>query len=110
MKLPSGEQAIIDPRKVTDYCLSPEHEDGQDKARLFASLLGLTIDHADLLLDALCRAATTGEAVLGKQDPYGQRFVIDFAFARPGGSAVIRSAWIIRENETVPRLVTYYIL
>lgn len=110
MKLPNGSQATIDPHKVTDYCLSPDHEDGQHKAHLFQSLLGLTHDNADLLLDALRIAATTEEATLGKQDEYGQRYVIDFEFAGPSGTATIRSAWIIGPNSSVPRLVTCYIL
>jgi uncharacterized protein DUF6883 len=110
MKLPNGDHAIIDPRKVTDYCLSPDHEDGQHKARLFATLLGLTIADADLLIEVLQRAAANEEAVLGKQDKYGQRYTIDFEFIGPGGTATIRSGWIIRTNELVPRLVTCYIL
>ena len=110
MKLPNGNQATIDPRKVTDYCLSPDHEDGQHKAHLFSSLLGLSIDTADLLLDALRTAAATGDATLGKQDKYGQRYAIDFEFTGPSGTATIRSALIIGPNETVPRLVTCYIL
>jgi len=41
MKLPGGQHALIDRRKIVDYCLSVDHEDGQHKARLFASILGL---------------------------------------------------------------------
>ena len=110
MKLPNGNQATIDSRKVTDYCLSPDHEDGQHKAHLFSSLLGLTIDDAFTLLNALRTAAATQDATLGKQDQYGQRYVIDFEFTGPSGTATIRSAWIIRPNESVPRLVTCFIL
>jgi hypothetical protein len=110
MKLPSGERAIIDSRKIIDYCLSPDHEDGQHKARLFESILGLTIDNADQLLEALRNAATAQDVVVGKRDEYGQRYLIDFEFASPSGTATIRSAWIIRNSETVPRLVTCYIL
>lgn len=110
MKLPNGSQAAIDSRKVTDYCLSPDHEDGQHKAHLFSTMLGLTLDNADLLLNALRIAATTGDATLGKQDQYGQRYVIDFPFTGPSGAATIRSAWIISPNSSVPRLVTCYIL
>jgi hypothetical protein len=110
MKLPNRDQAIIDPRKVIDYCLSPDHEDGQHKARLFASILGVTIGQADELLDALRNAANIGDAVAGKRDEYGQRYLIDFEFTGQSGTATIRSAWIIGPNETVPRLVTCYIL
>ena len=106
MKRPHGDQATIDSRKVTDYCLSLDHEDGQHKARLFTSVLGLAIADADLLLDALRNAAITTEAARGKLDRYGQRYVIDFEFTGPAGAATIRSAWIIGPHETVPRLVT----
>ena len=110
MKLPNGDQAIIDSGKITDYCLSPDHEDGQHKAHLFQSILGLTLQDADLLLDALRNAAVSGETTLGQQDRYGQRYVIDFEFTGPSGTAMIRSAWIIRPTESMPRLVTCYIL
>ena len=110
MKLPNGDKAIIDPRKVTDYSLSPEHDDGKHKARLFQELLGISLENAHLLLDALKEVAIRGEANVGKQDRYGQRYVVDFSFAGPTGSAMIRSAWIIRAGENVPRLVTCYIL
>jgi hypothetical protein len=110
MKLPLGNDAIIDPRKLTDYCLSPDHDDGQHKAQLFRVLLGLTREHAGMLLDVLREAAADGEAIPGHEDRYGQRYVIDFEFHGPRGRATIRSAWIIRPSETIPRLVTCYIL
>jgi hypothetical protein len=110
MKLPAGEHAIIDRRKIVEYSLSTEHEDGQHKARLFASILGLTINDADQLIDALQSAAITQDAVIAKKDQYGQRYTIDFEFAGPSSRATIRSAWIIGPNESVPRLVTCYTL
>jgi hypothetical protein len=110
MKLPNGEQALIDPRKLVEYSLSLDHDDGQHKARLFQTLLGITADNAPLLIAALQRAAASAEAVVGTQDNYGQRYVIDFQFAGPAGAATIGSAWIVRAGEEVPRLVTCYIL
>ena len=110
MQLPYGDRAIIEQRKIMDYSLSPDHDDGKHKARLFRELVGLTRDHATLLLDALKEAAMAGEAVSGRLDRYGQRYVIDFEFVEPTGQAMIRSAWVIRPGETAPRLVTCYIL
>jgi hypothetical protein len=110
MKLPNGAQAIIDRRKIAEYSLSPTHEDGQHKARLFASLVGLTVDDADELIEALRAAAEAGQATIGKIDKYGERYLIDFEFRGRIGSARIRSVWMVRTNETVPRLVTCYIL
>ncbi len=71
MKLPYGDKAIIDQRKIIDYSLSPDHDDGKHKARLFQDVLGLTRAHAPLLLDALKEAAVDGEAVSGRLDRYG---------------------------------------
>jgi len=110
MRLPRGDQAVIDSRKLTDYCLSLEHDDGQHKARLFQELLGLTQGNAELLIDALKKAAASGDAVKGRADRYGQRYVVDFEFAGPSGKAMLRSAWIVPRGERVPRLVTCYIL
>ena len=109
MKLPNGHRAIIDQRKVTDYCLDLAHEDGGHKARLFQALIGLNRANASLLLDALHDAAETGEAAVGRADKYGWRYVIDFELAGPNGTATVRSAWIIRIDDEVPRLVTCYI-
>ena len=110
MKLPNGAQATIEPRKVTDYCLNPEHDDGRHKAHLFQKILGMTLDDADTLLAALNHAAIHAEATLGKRDQYGQRYTIEFEFVGPAGTATIRSGWIIGTGDLVPRFVTCYIL
>lgn len=110
MKLPNADRAIVDAQKITLYCLNPDHEEGQHKARLFRSLLGIDLGNAQLLLDALHRAALDGDAIAGRRDSYGDRYVIDFELSGPVGLATIRSAWIIRTGEDVPRLVTCYIL
>ena len=110
MKLPGGERPLIDPRKVTEYCLDPEHDDGRHKAHLFETLLGVNLKNANLLLSALAAVAATGEATTGKLDKYGQRYVIDLDFTGPGGTAALRSVWIVRRGESIPRLVTCYIL
>jgi hypothetical protein len=110
VKLPNSERAVIDPRKVTAYSLDPDHDEGQHKAHLFQSLLGIDRENAHLLLEAVEKAAVNGEAVSGKLDKYGQRYVIDFAFTGPNGPATIRTAWIVRHDEDFPRLVTCFIL
>ena len=110
MKLPNGEGAVVDPRKLLRYSLDPEHDEGQHKARLFESLLGLNLENAQLLLDAVEKAAVEGEAVVGKPDHYGQRYTIDFDLTGPGGTRTIRTAWIVRHDEDFPRLVTCFIL
>jgi hypothetical protein len=108
--LPNGERAFIDGRKLVEYALDPVHDEGRHKAHVFESLLGINLENADFLLNALRQAARTNEAVAGSLDQYGQRYVIDFDFSGPERSATIRLVWIVRHDEDFPRLVTCFIL
>jgi hypothetical protein len=110
MKLPNGDRAIVEARKVYEYCLSVEHEEGKHKASLFREMLGLTADNGWRLIRALQDAAVRGEAIPGVFDRYGQRYVVDFQMEGDAKSVVVRSAWIVPTNEVAPRLVTCYIL
>src|SRR5438132_14244701 len=106
MKLPNGDRAIVDIAKLSDYCLSPEHPRGRHKARVFASALGLTADHAEGLRDALLEISRTGEALATDHDEFGQRYVVDFTMKGPSGEAAVRSSWMVRAGEDFPRLTS----
>jgi uncharacterized protein DUF6883 len=82
MKLPSGNQAVVDAGKLRDYCLSPSHPRGRHKARVFATALGITQADAGFLYAELLAAAREGDATAGDGDEYGQRYVVDFELAR----------------------------
>jgi len=45
MRLPGGDAAVVDLRKLTEYCLNPDHPRGKHKARVFATL-GFTLENA----------------------------------------------------------------
>jgi hypothetical protein len=110
MNLPGRERAIVDIAKLRDYCLSPVHSRGRHKARVFASTLGLSPADAEFLRDELLLAAREGDSFAGDSDKYGQRYTIDFELVRRGRRAVVRSARIIRRNETSPRFTSCYVL
>jgi hypothetical protein len=110
MKLPNGEQAIIDTRKLTEYSLNDDHDDGKHKAYLFRALLGITADNPDPLIEALRRAAIESAAQPGRLNRFGQRYIVDFDFPGPENAVRVHSAWIIRTGEANPRLVTCYII
>lgn len=95
--------------KLQEYCLSLTHPRGRHKARVFAAVLGLTADNAELLRDALLQAALTEEAISTDQDEFGQRYVIDFQMQGPQGTAIVRSAWIVRTGEQFPRLTSCFV-
>ena len=109
MKLPGADRAVAELTKLRDYCLNPRHPRGRHKARVFADKLGLTAEHAELLQAALLTAAREREAIAGESDRFGRRFVVEFVMEGPGGSATVRSAWIVRSREDFPRLASCYV-
>ncbi len=110
MFVPNAEIAVVDVRKLRDYCLNPNHEVGKHKVRVFAAALNLTYNDAEVLQTALLKAVKTIEAEIGKLDEHGQRYTVDFEFERQGNRAVVRSVWIIDVGSEIPRLVTCLIL
>ena len=71
MTLPNAERAIIDIRKLRDYCLNSFHDEGQHKARLFATTLGMTADDAESLRDLLLEAVTIMKRIWDARIPTG---------------------------------------
>ena len=109
MLLPNGERAIVDPRKLREYCLNPHNARGKHKARVFAAVLGITAAEASQLRAKLLEIARTGDAEIGELDLYGQRYTIDFEMETAVGKATVRSGWIILHGKPVPRLTTCYV-
>jgi len=109
MNLPNGGRAIVDIGKLQGYCLNPQHPHGRNKARVFASV-GIRRADAEELRLALLAAAASAEARLGIANPYGQRYIVDFDLVRQDITVKIRSAWIVRIGEDLPRLTSCYVL
>ena len=61
-RLPHGGGAILDIRKIEDYCPSPSHPRGRHKARVFREALDVERSAAAWLRDALLEAARSSEA------------------------------------------------
>lgn len=107
MLVPNAERAVVDIRKLRDYCLNPLHDEGKHKARLFATI-GITANEAEELRTILLQVIKTSEARLGRRDSYGQRYIVDFPLNWRGKETVIRSGWIIEHGIETPRLTTCY--
>ncbi len=108
MRVPYAENARIDIRKLKDYVLNPDHENGKHKAVLWKSALNITAEEAEELVVILLEAARTNEAKVGRFDAYGQRYTVDFLLEWKGKSAIIRSGWIIAHGSNIPRLTTAF--
>ena len=55
-------------------------------------------------------AIMSNEAILQSATAFGQRFTVDAEISEPGGQGTIRTAWMIRFEEEVPRLTSCYVL
>jgi len=109
MKLPHGDQAIVDSRKLLEYLLNPDHPEGRGHARLFKLLLGIDRSNHRTLVAALQNAARDGEATRGKLSPYGQKFELRFQMTGRNRAFTVLSVWIVTKTDPRPRLVTAYI-
>ena len=108
MKLPGAERAVVDPAKVRDYLLAPDHPVGRSKARFFAAL-GFTREAWAELQRALLALAAEGQAEPGVASVFGQKYVVRGIIRGPGGrDAAVETAWIVLHGEDFPRLVTAY--
>ena len=108
--LPNCKNAHIDPNKIINYVLNPNHPVGGNKARVFESALGFNQSNANQLMTQIQQLLPNSSAILGTKDPYGQRFTVDMRITGPNGNtATIRTGWIIEVGSTVPRLTTTYV-
>src|SRR5690606_35736298 len=105
-RLIGADQAIVDERKVTTYALNPDHPVGRNKARVFASVLGIDSSHAESLTAQIRAGVANNPPVPGVGDRFGQRFTVDVLVTGPNGSAIVTSGWIYDPGATVPRLTT----
>ena len=69
-RLLNADQAIIDPRKLTDYALNPDHPTGGNKAKVFESALGITQANAEVLLEQIQQGVANQPPVPGKVDQF----------------------------------------
>jgi len=109
-RLPHSDEAILDIRKIEDYCLNPSHLRGRHKARVFREALDLQRSDASWLRDVLLETARSSEAFQVAEDAWGTHWRLDVTIRRQGTSAVIRTIWIVRTGENAPRFVTCWVL
>jgi hypothetical protein len=109
MKLPNAGDVEINVRKMTDYCLNPEHPRGKHKAKVFRRTFGITSEDSQELINQIKNKILETECEKGELDEYGQRFTVDVEIEINKSKAVVRTGWIIKQNETRPVFMTCYV-
>jgi hypothetical protein len=108
VRLPNGDQAIVDSEKIRGYLLSPSHPVGRFKSVFFGAL-GYSVNQWEVLRDDLLDVARTADAESGQSSRFGQKYETRATLAGPKGrSAPIVVVWVVRTGESVPRFVTAF--
>lgn len=108
--LPNAELAVIDMKKLIDYVLNSEHEEGKHKAHVFSTVLGVTAKDGAELKDRILAEVVKNPMVPGKEDRFGKRYSVKFDWTRQNRTATVLTSWIVRTSEAVPRLTSCYIV
>lgn len=108
MRIPGANLAVIDPAKIRDYLLSPEHPVGRLKAVFFGAL-GYSRDDWQRLQQDFLAMVVSEDAVLGRSSNFGQKYEVRGTIQGPSGRrAEVVSVWIILAGERAPRFVTAF--
>jgi hypothetical protein len=106
--LKNAENAIIDECKIRDYVLNMSNPAGRNKARVIRATTGLTRVNYRNLIGQIKQAILVSEAESVEPIPYGERFRVVITLSGPKGTLRVRTGWIYRTGEDVPRLATLY--
>lgn len=108
MKLPNGQNAIIDESKISNYLLNESHKVGWSKAK-YLRKAGFNESNIDLLKNNLLHLACYGEIVEQKKSVHGEKFVVLGSFTSPIQKEVtLNTVWCIDKGKTNPRFITAY--
>ena len=104
--LPDADAAFVEPDKLTEYLLNPDHPVGGDKAA-FLARFGFRREAWRALEAALLAHARAGEVVGERQSRYGHHYTVQGPLATPDGrNPTVRTAWVVAWGERQPRFVT----
>ncbi len=108
-KLKNHENAYISLEKLTGYCLNEHHPYGKEKAVTFKSVLGIGVNEATLLKEAILKGLAENDCLVREKDEYGERFTVHMKIRIFQKETIVTTGWIIRTGEDYPRLTSCYI-
>ncbi|HEY1102990.1 MAG TPA: hypothetical protein VGE70_06145, partial [Burkholderiaceae bacterium] len=106
--LPRARDAVVPPDKLLRYALDPNHYRGTHKALVFERALGITRENYQLLADQLAQGASSRPATFVGANRYGGTYRVDIPVTGPGGSAIVRTGWMVEPGKP-PRLTTAFV-
>jgi hypothetical protein len=108
--LPNLKNAMLDIRKLRDYCLNWEHPKGKDKARVFRAALAITQRDAVWLRNEILQKLEFAPSARQSEDKYGVRYVVNIKITKQNKSAILSTVWMVAHNDMRPILITCRVL
>lgn len=109
-RIPDADGAIVDREKLRDYVLSPDHEHGRHKARVFRSALGIDRDDWEYLREQVVAGVVHAEVSEVRSGRYGLRYSVPILIEGLNGQThEVITGWIVEEEGAPPRLTTAYV-
>jgi hypothetical protein len=107
-RLPNAERAFVEPAKLANYLLNPDHTHGGDKAT-YLLRFGFRRDAWHVLLAALLVHARDGDVVAEQQKTFGRHFAVEGPIVTPDGrNPIVRTVSMVRFEEDQPRSLTAF--
>lgn len=103
--LPNAQRAVIEPERLRDYILSPEHRYGKHEARVFRSALGIDWGSWEYLRDQIANRVEEAEVSEVRAGKYGVRYSVPMLIEGLNGRThEVTTGWIVEEEGAPPRL------
>jgi hypothetical protein len=111
--LPNAALAIGVRERLAEYSLNPEQEDGAAKARGFALILGIRLEHLDHLEGEICAGILTVPLASVRENAIGRiNGVVDIPVRgvddKQNRTVTVRTVWELADRDAVPRLVSAF--
>ncbi len=115
-RLPKADKARIDPRKLGDYALNPDHPKNEGKWRAFDQL-GYDVQSGsgrqaatDDVMNQIRAKLPDSEAMPVRGSAFGSRFEVDVTITGPNGkTGTLVTIWQIDKGGDSARLITTYL-
>lgn len=109
-RLPAAHRAVVDPEKLRDYVLSPDHAHGRHKARVFLSALGIDQNNWEYLREQIITGVMDAEVSAVRAGSYGLRYSVPLLVEGLNGEThEVITGWILEQEGEPPWLTTAYV-
>ena len=107
--LPNYQNAVVQNDKIYSYCLNINHERGRHKAQVFKQALGITVKDAELLKNSILDNLKNFKVTNKVENIFGTLFTIPMTITIFDKTAIITTAWFIKNNTNIPTLTTCFV-